>query len=986
MADGSIRINTKLNNEEINQDLNGLQQMMKRTANNLKRMFDGSANTDAIKKQIAKQKQSIKDNEKQIQSYQKALDNLDGQKAVKEVQKLFDQNNKEIEKAKKRIEEYQAKLDEIDTKKSLISAEEVKASRIGFNDTDDNIDKRVEKSLESNKDYQNLLSDEKKIVSEMDKYADSLRKAESNARTLKQTLQNTKNNLVTDYTSGIEKSNTRISKANQKVKSLSKELDRLKRKADISKSVNKSSTAFQRASKYARNFGNHIHKTTQKGTKSLIKMAAAVFSIRGIYTLARRAASEYLNSNEQLANQVQGIWNAVAQAVGPIVNQIISWVVTLISYINAFIKMLTGIDLVAKGNAAALNKQASAAGKVAKETEKANKQLAAFDEMNVLQSESSNGGGGDSSGAQVPVLEVDQVNIDDIVAKLEKLFEPFASAWDKYGEAFISSFKYGLNSIWELIKTIASSFEEVWLNGTGEKTCSLIFGILTDIFNTIGNISSAFAEAWNTDDLGTSIIQHLANIFNSYLEIIKSFTEFIEQISQKIDFTPILNCLDSILGLLDDISGIGATFWNDFLVSALNADWASVGKSISTAFSSMFDTIKTWLANIDWYNLGYNIAEMCGEGIRALGEILLSIDWVSVFASLFVMIGEILVSGFELLVGTVIANLKWIWEVIQSIFNYENMFDFISGVIQGIADVLGTIGAWFDEKFSEAWSIMCDIFSGIREWASERVDDIFNAFKEIPNWFNDKFTQAFQYIEDAFSNIREWAIQKLTDITDTFHSIGAWFAEKFSEAWENITSAFSNVGTFFSDVWSNIKNAFGNVAGWFKDKFSKAWQAVKDVFSKGGKIFDGIKDGILKGLKSVINGIIDGINKIIYIPFSGLNSALARIRNVSIFGFEPFSWLGSISVPQIPKLARGGIVNNPGPGVNMGDYIAGERGAEAIVPLENSDFVQSFAKQIASVLQEMDKPVNIVLQIGDKEFYKWLINMKRKYDFILNGG
>ena len=86
-------------------------------------------------------------------------------------------------------------------------------------------------------------------------------------------------------------------------------------------------------------------------------------------------------------------------------------------------------------------------------------------------------------------------------------------------------------------------------------------------------------------------------------------------------------------------------------------------------------------------------------------------------------------------------------------------------------------------------------------------------------------------------------------------------------------------------------------------------------------MFDGIKDGILNGLKAVINALMSGINRIIKIPFEGINSALNGIKDISILGHHPFDWIPTISVPQIPKLAKGGIVNRPGPGVNMGDYI-----------------------------------------------------------------
>jgi hypothetical protein len=65
----------------------------------------------------------------------------------------------------------------------------------------------------------------------------------------------------------------------------------------------------------------------------------------------------------------------------------------------------------------------------------------------------------------------------------------------------------------------------------------------------------------------------------------------------------------------------------------------------------------------------------------------------------------------------------------------------------------------------------------------------------------------------------------------------------------------------------------------------------------------------------VVNGLIDGINKIISVPFNKFNSMLNTVRNVgiSILGksYKPFSGLwdnNPIGIPQIPALAQGGYV------------------------------------------------------------------------------
>ena len=111
------------------------------------------------------------------------------------------------------------------------------------------------------------------------------------------------------------------------------------------------------------------------------------------------------------------------------------------------------------------------------------------------------------------------------------------------------------------------------------------------------------------------------------------------------------------------------------------------------------------------------------------------------------------------------------------------------------------------------------------------------------------------------------------------------------------------------NAWEGIKKVFSTVATFFKNIFTNAWEGVKKVFSIGGKIFDGIKDGILNGFKAIVNAIIGGINKVVSIPFNGINWALKKIRDIEILGISPFkNLIKTIDIPQIPKLATGAVI------------------------------------------------------------------------------
>ena len=161
------------------------------------------------------------------------------------------------------------------------------------------------------------------------------------------------------------------------------------------------------------------------------------------------------------------------------------------------------------------------------------------------------------------------------------------------------------------------------------------------------------------------------------------------------------------------------------------------------------------------------------------------------------------------------------------------------------------------------------------------------------------------------------------------------------KAWDALTNGAKN-------AWNGIKSVFSKVGSFFSDTFSKAWSKVKAIFSTGGKIFAGIKDGIASAFKNIVNGLIGGINKVVSIPFNAINKMLNKIRNVNILGVEPFKgfWKESpISVPQIPKLAKGTVVDK------ATLAMIGEAGKEAVLPLErNTQGLDLIAEKMADKL------------------------------------
>lgn len=116
------------------------------------------------------------------------------------------------------------------------------------------------------------------------------------------------------------------------------------------------------------------------------------------------------------------------------------------------------------------------------------------------------------------------------------------------------------------------------------------------------------------------------------------------------------------------------------------------------------------------------------------------------------------------------------------------------------------------------------------------------------------------------------------------------------------------------------------------EKFQNMWQRIKGVFTDGDG-FVKIKDAIWNVFKNAINALISGINSLIRKPFDMLNGAFDNVRNFEFFGQKVFDWLPKIEAPQIPKLAKGGIVKAPTLAV-VGDNAGANTGnPEVIAPL-----------------------------------------------------
>lgn len=145
----------------------------------------------------------------------------------------------------------------------------------------------------------------------------------------------------------------------------------------------------------------NVGSSIQKSITNVARLALGIFSVAGAYMMVRRASSDLVNYDKQYATNLEYIRYALTQAIAPVLQWIVRLAATLLGYINAIVQAWFGINLFSRGSAKNFQKMKAGAGGVAKAAKEIKKQLAGFDEINMLtdQSDSGAGGGGGAGGA-----------------------------------------------------------------------------------------------------------------------------------------------------------------------------------------------------------------------------------------------------------------------------------------------------------------------------------------------------------------------------------------------------------------------------------------------------------------------------------------------------------------------------------------------------------------------------------------------------------
>ena len=628
--------------------------------------------------------------------------------------------------------------------KSASSVSQMKAQMKGYSNSIQETAKQQEYLKSKIEDLKYLLSqadmgfevgDTLKIEADIEKLENRLKK-----------LQNQGRNTGEEVSSAFDKIKAKIKSAGTHIASLGSKF-----KATLSSS---------------KGLGKSFTSTFNNGIKSIKKFALGLLSVRTAFSMVSRAMQSYLSYDTQLSNSIQNCWNVLGSLLAPILEFVISLFSKAVSYVNAFVEALTGINLVARANKKALDSQA-------KSTKKLSDTQSSLDEFHTVSTDT--GSGNDNKPITVEPVDMDKLDflfnwIDKAKKLLATLFDPIKEAWDNKGKAFIDSLKNAFEGIKSLGIAVFSSIFEVWTNGTGQKIVENILEMWTNVFNIVGALSQALANAWNNAGNGTAIIQAIADIFIGIQDIVNSIANSLLNWVMSDNFQSALNV---VLGILADLFGYAqeimawvVTMYETYLAPVVDKVLDCISRII-IAIGSVWEFLKPIIDTI--IDVIMNVLEPVIDGLCGI-------------------------------IGGIIDALSGVMDFITGVFTgdwskaWEGLKTFLGGIIDAVASLFtglfNTIGA----IFKGAWDIIVSIWSVVSTWFNNAV------IKPLANLFNGIWNTMKNGAQNAWNGIK-----------NIFSSVATFFKNIFGNAWNGVKNIFSSGGRIFSGIKDGIFNAFRSV-------------------------------------------------------------------------------------------------------------------------------------------------------------------------------
>lgn len=429
----------------------------------------------------------------------------------------------------------------------------------------------------------------------------------------------------------------------EKINLLSMSLSRM---SGIARSVG--SKGFDFLKNKFKDFTKGFGKSVDGNIKEIKKLALGLIGVRTAMSVLTKSVNAYLSFDSALQDSLTNSWNMLGSLLAPAIEFVARMFALATNYVAQFVNTLTGINLVARANAKALQTQA----KATKGVGEAQRGLLGMDEITNLPTEPSGGGG-----ASAPQIQMDDSiksfkALDDILNHLKN------GEWHLVGEDIGKAINKLLYSIdWDKIKQqaykVGYNFGD-FLNGLFEVDWSQIGTTIAETMNTLVSTVQGFLDKFSFIQLGGGIARSINHAFLDF------------------DWDTLAETINTgIQKIGDGISIFLETF-----------KWGEIG----TKFGE-------FVANIDWGNLLFQAIKISVLAFQGFTEFLAGFivglfwDVIEPFKEEFVVLGDMLFETINSFIDSVVSVFRPVIDFIVNAFS--TMATAIKKLLKG--DLLGAV-------------------------------------------------------------------------------------------------------------------------------------------------------------------------------------------------------------------------------------------------------------------------------------------------------
>lgn len=503
--------------------------------------------------------------------------------------------------------------------------------------------------------------------------------------------------------------------------------------------------------------------------------------------------STLMSSLTRLKNSFATAFAPILSVVTPILNTLINTLSNAVDKVAQFMSALTGSTTYTKAtkvqqdyakSVSESTKQTKANTKATKDNQK---NIAGYDQLNVMEQSSSFGdkSNSDSDNALSPKDMFKKANVSKSIGDFaKKIKDMFAKGdYSGIGALIADKINSSLASIdWKSIrgkaKDWAKNIADFFNGAVKGLNWNLVGSTFANGLMTIFDFANTFLTTFDFSELGVGVANALTGFFNTmdwavigqtFANAFMGIFDFLYALLDTFDFTElgthlgemisnffstmdwsvvggslglaIESIIDLAFGLLQEFNPeeIGQNI-SDLINSFFaKIQWEKAGKTLSDGIKKLLKLIQVTIANTDWDKIGEDI-----------GKFLANIDWVGILTGLLDLIADGLGALYDLVIGFIkgLGFAKWLKDNLgvdlvgwlttaKNIFT--NLIKFISSVFKG-----DWKGAWESIKtvFKNIWAGFVNI---VRIPINKIIDGI--------NWLWSGIYKAVKGIVDTVGSV-----------------------------------------------------------------------------------------------------------------------------------------------------------------------------------------------------------------------------------------